>query len=324
MFLLPANEHRSELLHRVRQWLSRANNDPLWLRDDEEADVRALVVVHRMAAKRLGFPNLYSALNDRAPPSLKDGLDDGTTWVLRPFLTYLLPLADAVRSRQDFEVMAALRVNCPLLNEGLAVQDAASVLLRLRESTASLVEMLEPDTQHNIGEILNFAVDRELVTLDDRFDPYVGIQRAAVDPEVIPEANNVIAFLNCSAKELSSYRRYIEDHSPFATQQGVKGAEFDRVLVIIDDEEGRGQTNFSYGKYLGITPLSEKDQENINDGQDSVLGRTRRLFYVCCSRAVTDLAVVIFLPDVDAARAVIEAKGIFPVEDILSEADIEI
>jgi hypothetical protein len=33
---------------------------------------------------------------------------------------------------------------------------------------------------------------------------------------------------------------------------------------------------------------------------------------------------VIFLPDVDAARAVIEAKGIFPVEDILSEADIEI
>ncbi|WP_341809962.1 hypothetical protein [Paraburkholderia tuberum] len=43
-----------------------------------------------------------------------------------------------------------------------------------------------------------------------------------------------------------------------------------------------------------------------------MLDRTRRLFYVCCSRAVKDLAVVLFAADVAAARAaVIEAK-LFP------------
>ncbi|MFX9250612.1 hypothetical protein ABTN82_19485, partial [Acinetobacter baumannii] len=81
----------------VRQWLSRENNDPHWENDAREADVRVLVVVHRMAATRLGFPGLYAALHDKAPSSLKDGLEDGSTWPLRPFLTYLLPLALAVR-----------------------------------------------------------------------------------------------------------------------------------------------------------------------------------------------------------------------------------
>src|SRR3546814_15206596 len=88
--------------------------------------------------------------------------------------------------------------------------------------------------------------------------------------------------------------------STFATQQGVKGAQFDRVMVIIDDDEGRAQTPFSYGKYFGITPLSPRDQENLAQGLDPVLGRKRRLFSVCCSRAVQDITVVLVRPDVDA------------------------
>src|SRR3546814_9898733 len=88
----------------VRRWLSRANGDPQWGSDERSADVRALVVVHRMAATRLGFPNLYSALNDQAPLSLKDGLEDGSAWPLRPFLTYFLPLALAIRADNGFQI----------------------------------------------------------------------------------------------------------------------------------------------------------------------------------------------------------------------------
>ena len=122
-------------------------------------------------------------------------------------------------------------------------------------------------------------------------------------------------FLDCAVTELWGYREYIEDQSPFATQQGVKGAEFARVLVILDDEEG-DYNLFSYGKYFGITPLSATDQKHLDDGTDSVLGRTRRLLYVCCSRAFQDLAVVLFVSDVVAARAVIEARTLFPAANI--------
>jgi DNA helicase-2/ATP-dependent DNA helicase PcrA len=317
LFILPADERRTERLGQVRQWLATEHQDQRWQSDDDDADVRVLVLVHRMAARRLGFPNLYAALNDQAPPSLKDGLLDGTAWVLRPFMTFVLPLVIAARSDADFGVMAALRANCPLLSkERLTDQNAPAVLARLREDVPHLVAMLEPRSGMTIREVLVFMNERELVSLDDRFAGYLVDGGAGSDEEEAgAEQAAVNAFLDCAVTELWGYREYIEDQSPFATQQGVKGAEFARVLVILDDEEG-DYNLFSYGKYFGISPLSATDQKHLDDGTDSVIGRTRRLFYVCCSRAFQDLAIVLFVPDVAAARMAIEAKALFPAANI--------
>jgi len=317
LFILPADERRTERLGQVRQWLATEHHDQRWQSDDDDADVRVLVLVHRMAARRLGFPNLYAALNDQAPPSLKDGLLDGTAWVLRPFMTFVLPLVIAARSDADFGVMAALRANCPLLSkERLTDQNAPAVLARLREDVPHLVAMLEPRSGMTIREVLVFMNERELVSLDDRFAGYLVDGGAGSDEEEAgAEQAAVNAFLDCAVTELWGYREYIEDQSPFATQQGVKGAEFARVLVILDDEEG-DYNLFSYGKYFGISPLSATDQKHLDDGTDSVIGRTRRLFYVCCSRAFQDLAIVLFVPDVAAARMAIEAKALFPAANI--------
>jgi DNA helicase-2/ATP-dependent DNA helicase PcrA len=102
---------------------------------------------------------------------------------------------------------------------------------------------------------------------------------------------------------------------PFCNQQGIKGAEFDKVLVIVDDEESRFLT-FSYDKYFGVTPLSDRDQENIAAGRDSVVDRTRRLFYVCCSRALSDRAVIVFSEDTARMRQALEDKGFFNAGDV--------
>ena len=64
---------------------------------------------------------------------------------------------------------------------------------------------------------------------------------------------NVQAYLACGVDELWAYRRYFTEESPFATHHGVKGAQFERVLVVIDDEEA-GFRQYSYGKYLGYVP----------------------------------------------------------------------
>lgn len=109
--------------------------------------------------------------------------------------------------------------------------------------------------------------------------------------------------------------------SPFDTHQGVKGAEFDRVLVVLDDEEAK-YSLFSYGKFFGITPLSDTDKANIADGKDYVLDRTTRLFYVCCSRAVEDLTVVLYVPEDVVAVAAEKAKEFFRTQDIFTLADL--
>lgn len=323
IFLLSADEHRSAKLAKVREWLRQANQDEHWVSEDRAADVRALVVVHRMAATRLGFPNLYAALNDSSPSSIKEGLKDGSSWPLRPFLTYLLPLAMAVHQDRQFDVMTLLRSECPLLSSaGLAGANALEVLAGLQASTTELARLMQSNDV-TLRDVILFASNAEMLQLDEAWTKYLGADPAELagddDPEVLP----VTAFLNCRVGDLTGYRHYLEDLSPFATQQGVKGAEFERVLVLVDDEEGQKQRQFSYEKYFGMVALSDTDKENIAGGLDSVVDRTRRLFYVCCSRATRDLAVVMFVSDIAAARSRIEDAGVFQPEDIVDEAALE-
>jgi DNA helicase-2/ATP-dependent DNA helicase PcrA len=147
-----------------------------------------------------------------------------------------------------------------------------------------------------------------LLRLDERFGPHL------IDVPVDggnSGFSNVQAFLDCQVGELWAYRRYFTEESPFATHDGVKGAQFERVLVVVDDEEAAFNQYF-YGKYFGYAPLSDNGQARIDAVEETVLDRTRRLFYVCCSRAVKDLAVVNLVPDVAVATAASAAKNLFP------------
>jgi len=69
---------------------------------------------------------------------------------------------------------------------------------------------------------------------------------------------------------------FLEGMTPFSTQHKTKGSEFNNVLVILDNGKW---TNYSFEYlFLGIGTLS-------------VLERTQKIFYVCCTRAKESLAV---------------------------------
>lgn len=311
VLIMPDDERQPERLEEARRWLAEQNGDENWLADEDEEALRLLVLVHRVAADRLGFPNLYSALNDKSTESLRSGIIDGTAWVLRPLLQYALPLLMAHREGRSFEVMRLLRKHCPKLQaKALADANTGRVLSTLQQEITTLDGMLEEGAETTIGDVVAFIRDNQLLALDERYLDLVD-EYLEADPvtDAGPE-NAALRFMQCRAQELWGYRRYIEKLSPFATQQGIKGAEFEKVLVVVDDKE-RQLPGFSYGKYFGVTPLSDKDLENIEAGKDSVIGRTRRLFYVCCSRALSDLAVIVFADDTSQMRDAIMAKAFF-------------
>ena len=309
LFVLPADAQRSARLSAVRNWLARETADDLWLSDIPEGDVRLLVLVHRMAATRLGFPNLYDALNDRTPMSFSEGLANGTAWPIRPVAQQLLPLVTAVHDGDRFTVMSILRRESPKLEpERLRAQATAPILNGLQQAVNVLVRMLADGSQSTVRDVMNHVHDTKLLRLDDRFGPHLVAEPADDGSSGFA---NVQAFLDCHADEHWAYRRYFTEESPFATHHGVRGAQFERVLVVVDDEEAAFH-QYSYGKYFGYVSLSDNDQARIEAGEETVFDRTRRLFYVCCSRAVKDLAVVPFVPDVPVALAAIARKNLFP------------
>jgi len=112
-----------------------------------------------------------------------------------------------------------------------------------------------------------------------------------------------------------SYAKYILGEAPFDTHQGVKGLEFPRVMVVIDDEEARGFL-FSYDKLLGAKGKSDTDVSNERTGKETSIDRTRRLFYVTCSRTEKSLAVVHYSTDAKKVKEHAIAEGWFDPEEI--------
>ncbi len=175
LFILPADEHRFDNLARVRKFLAAATADPLWTEDSKEADVRILVIVHRMAAAHLGFPDLYAAFNDGAPASLRDGLMEGTSWPLKPFLDVLLPLALAWKQNRQFQVMSLLRKHCLQLDEK-TVKDSDNfieLLGSLKKNVIKLAELLSAEGNSTSLEVLRFADRAQLMAIDERLKSYM-------------------------------------------------------------------------------------------------------------------------------------------------------
>ncbi len=67
--------------------------------------------------------------------------------------------------------------------------------------------------------------------------------------------------------QIVPYVSYIIEKASFDTHQGVKGLEFPRVMVIIDDTEARG-FSFGYEKLFGAKAKTKTDLENEREGKE--------------------------------------------------------
>jgi DNA helicase-2/ATP-dependent DNA helicase PcrA len=87
--------------------------------------------------------------------------------------------------------------------------------------------------------------------------------------------------------EFQNLFEYLEGKTPFSTQHKVKGAEFENVLVILDNG---GWNNYNFSNLF------------LDSGSASVLDRTQKIFYVCCTRAKENLAVFFHNPNADVIK----------------------
>lgn len=83
-------------------------------------------------------------------------------------------------------------------------------------------------------------------------------------------------------RELVSLAEFLNEHTPFSTKHGVKGAEFENVLVVL----GRGWNQYDWNKFLELSP------NNIPNDKIDFYERNRNLFYVACSRPKVRLALL--------------------------------
>ena len=96
----------------------------------------------------------------------------------------------------------------------------------------------------------------------------------------------------------------------------MKGLEYPRVMVVINDSESGGFL-FSYDKLFGVKEASQTDMKNQKEGKETVFDRTRRLFYVTCSRAKESLAIVLYSEEIERIKNTVIKNGWFSDEEIV-------
>ena len=156
------------------------------------------------------------------------------------------------------------------------------------------IDYLVSEDNQTIENVLKFAEVKGLLKEDELFSDYI---------------SNKGFYLWERIKKITfnQYRKsvlYLKEFSPICTQHSVKGSEYDNVLLVLESD---------WNKY-DFRTLFGKGSPNSN-----VQKRTKKLFYVCITRAKKNL--IIYMPT-DDSDILEKAKEYFGEENVIELSSI--
>lgn len=310
---------KNEVENKISVRMSKITEDLKWNIGLEEHEVKTLILEHHMAASRMGFIKFFEPLYRVG--KLKTGLLNGALSSLNFFTKTILPLVNAYESDDKFELARIVKKNSRLIKKE-TLRNSENQLVDIQktnEALSSLFSLFENGNEPNLLAILKniyvsrlFPIPETLLTIASREDNTMPDSSEDNTDEII---NAWDSALLSPFSEIRNYEIYLSEDSKFGTHQGVKGLEYDRVMVVIDDEEAGGFM-FSYDKLFGAKGLTTTDKKNLDVGKETGVDRTKRLFYVACSRAKESLAIVAYTDDMESIKSTIMSNNWFEEKEI--------
>lgn len=303
LFICKRGQDKQKTELAITEKMSIITNDKYWYNDIDKAKVKTLILEHHMAARRMGFLEFFEPLYKE--DKLSTGLLDGTLSGANFFTKIILPLVEAKEIDDKFAIARIVKKHSNYLKKDEIVKNSQQIenikkanqalldlfLLWDKNADPLLIEILQ-----NISKSGLFSIPESLIPIARRTksEQIIAAKSEIEDKEITDSIIDAWDLaLSSPFSQIKHYNNYLSEESKFGTHQGVKGLEYDRVMVILDDEESRGFL-FSYDKLFGSKDLSPTDLKNIQEGKETGNDRTRRLFYVACSRAKKSLAIVAY------------------------------
>ena len=222
-------------------------------------DVKTLYLTHRYIASENEYEDL---LMHYSRASKRDTLIDNRNnrgW--EPYADFMFDSEALIHYYENDNIQALLQNSSFILNSFEAKQ-------KLRYHLDYLIKCRNRMT---VEEFINYMLGHDLLLPTEKMKSI----------DIINDPLNTFYEPLISMK----YQKFInlyqvqEDLTPFSTKHNTKGDEFDNVLVVIDDNAWKSQFNFNH--YF-----------SNDDDNESRLNRTANLFYVVCSRAKNNLAIL--------------------------------
>lgn len=223
-----------------------------------------------------------------------------------------MPIADSIK--EDGRVaLEVLKAYSPLLGKQ-NTKKPYELYLRCRNAAGKVANMVNEN--HTIRDVVKSIQESQLLTVPEVVRQASTLVAADITEEIEEDLQAWIMVMDLPINMIRGYDDYVNQRTRFDTHQGVKGLEFDRVMVVIDDSEARGFM-FSYDKLFGVKELTETDIRHIDAGEESSVDRTQRLFYVTCTRAKESLAIVMYTSDTEKVKSQVISKEWFSEKEII-------
>ena len=247
--------------------------------DLSSENTKILMLTHRVLAGKQGYPSIPTVF------TYNDSFTKKEHSHIAYFADALEPACEAYLSKKYGEMFRALGSNVPAIR-------AQADKKRWSEAMDKLIELREAGT---VGEVVDHLLEVHRPRVPDaierrerelrEFDPE--------DGEDMPRTLKEISDLRTVPyREIVALCRYLSGHSPFETKHGVKGAQFENVLVVV----GRGWNRYNFNEMLEMAGQGSHIQSN----KEATFERNRNLFYVTCSRPKRRLAIL-FTQELSAA-----------------------
>lgn len=311
LFILPSNlANKPAAEQKIAAYMSRTTGDEKW---NEPKAIKTLTLEHRMAASRLGFLDAFSPLYD--VEGWRTSFLEGTLPASRFFSDQVLSLVNAKQNNDRFTVARIAKAYSPrLTQEALhAAKDTKEHLKQVNASIDVLMELWKDGANPTLLKVLRCVAEHNLLEIPESLQASSSKESAEAiasdederEDRQTERALAIQSFLNAPFSQIRPMMEYLSGDAHFDTHQGVKGLEFDRVMVIMDDAEARGFL-FKYEDLFGGKAAGEKTVES-----------TKRLFYVTSSRAKESLALVAYSSAPDRIQSFVLQEEWFNPDEVV-------
>ena len=248
-----------------------------WDFSPEKAKI--LMLTHNVIADKQGYRNLANVFPN------KDALIKKEDAHIAFLADMLEPVCEAFENRRYGEMFSVLDKRTPTIRshadkEAWSADLNALNALRADGTIGEVLDHLKATQRPRVSS----AVERRERDLEE-------LNRNPVEEEP-SSITRLRALRDIPYAELRACAKFIDDKTPFSTKHGVKGAEFENVLVVF----GRGWNLYNFNQYLELAA----DPTNVPAARREMYERNRNLFYVCCSRPKRRLALL-FTQELSAA-----------------------
>ncbi|WP_461812615.1 UvrD-helicase domain-containing protein [Faecalimonas sp.] len=149
------------------------------------------------------------------------------------------------------------------------------------------IDGLKEQTTGTIESVIKYANENHLCVVDDKLERFIN--------------NNEYLYWRVKNIEYSEFQKlyeYLEGYMPFSTQHKIKGLEFNNVLLVLHNG-GWNKYNF---EYLFDSDIEETLSASKKKSFSKILNRTKKLFYVCCTRAKENLVIYYPCPSTNVIK----------------------